>query len=115
MRLRQLLLHQLTCIHEVGAGLEQERDRRKPVDRLRAQHADALRPIQEVCLRGNGDKLLDFFRGEAEGLGLDLDVRRRELGKDVHRRVAQLRDAEDHHPCGDADDQEPETQARINN
>ena len=115
MGLRQLLLHELTCIPQVGARLEEERDRRQPVDRLGTQHADALGPVQEVSLRRDGHELFYFFGGKPEGLCLDFDIRRRELGKCVDGGVAQLHDTKDHHPRGDANDQEPETKARFDN
>ena len=37
----------------------------------------------ELVLDRDGDELLHLVRGVAQGDGLDLDLRRRELGEDV--------------------------------
>ena len=55
-------------------------------------------------------QLLDLVGGEAERLGLDLDVRRRELRQDVDRRAAERDDAQSQHSDGHAEHQETELQ-----
>jgi hypothetical protein len=52
--------------------------------------------------------------GQPERDRLDLDLGRRELGKNVDLRRRQLRDANEDQTRGQGDDQEPELQARSN-
>ena len=59
---------------------------------------DPRHAVQQVALERDRDQLLDLGRGQPERLGLDLDVRRRELGKHVHRHGAELRSANDEQP-----------------
>ena len=47
--------------------------------------------------------------------GLDLHLRRRELGEDVHRHGAELPAAEDHHRHGQTDHEEAKLEARSDN
>ena len=86
VRLGQPLLHDLAGPIDVGAGLEDQDDGRQPGDRLRADLVDARDTVEQVGLERDGDELLDLLGGQAERLGLDLDVGRGELGQDVHRR-----------------------------
>ena len=74
---------------------------------------DALRAVEEVGLERHGDELLHLLGGQPERLGLHLDVGRRELRQHVDRRVAQLQDADDHDADRNADDEQPEPQARF--
>jgi hypothetical protein len=57
------------------------------------------------------DELLDLLRREAERLGLDLDVGRRELRQDVGRGAAELRDPHDHEADGEAQHEQAEPQS----
>ena len=95
----------------VGAGLEEQDDRRHARDGLRAQDRRALGAVEQVGLERDRDELLDLLGGEPERLRLHLDVGRRELGEHVGRRLVELQDAEDHDARGDADDEQPEAQA----
>ena len=113
VRLGELLLHELARVHDVRAGLEEQDDRRLAGDGLRAQDADPGRPVEQVGLERDRDELLDLLGRQPERLGLDLDVRGRELGQDVDRRVAQLREAEDEDRGRDGHHQDPESQART--
>ena len=112
VRLGQALLDELAGAVDVGARLEDEHDRRQAGQRLGADDLHALDAVEQVRLERNGDQLLDLVGRQAERLGLDLHVGRRELRQHVDRRVAQLHDAYDHHAHRHADDQQPETQAR---
>ena len=51
----------------------------------------------EPLLHRDGDELLDLLGGQAEGVGLHLDPRGRELREDVDPGVAQLQTADDEH------------------
>ena len=112
VRLRERLLHELARLVDVGAGLEHHHDRGQARNGRRAEGVDPLHAVQQVRLQRNGDQLLHLFSGEAERLGLHLDVRRRELGQHVGRRIPQLRDADDHDAGGDTEHEQPEPQAR---
>src|SRR5215216_534334 len=59
----------------------------------------------------NGNQLFDLLGGEPERLGLDLRVGRAELREDVHRRAAQLHDADNHYSHREAEYQEWEAEA----
>jgi hypothetical protein len=106
-------LHQLPGLVDIGSGLEHHHDIRKPRNRLRANHVDALYAVEQVGFQRNGDHLLDFVRGEPQGFGLNFHVRRRELGEDVYGRIAELYDPHGHHAHRDGDDQHPEPQAHT--
>ncbi len=95
VRLRHALGHHLAGPVEIGARLEDQMIRRQPGHRLRADVVEERDADEQVLLDRDRDQLLDLGRREAEGLGLDLDRRRRELGQDVHRHLAKLRDADD--------------------
>jgi hypothetical protein len=92
---------------------EHERDRRQPRHRLRPDVLDPRHPVEEVGLQGDRDHLLDLVGREAEGFGLHLDVRGRELGIDVLGRVPELRHAEEEDPHGGRDHEDPEPEALI--
>ena len=62
---------------------------------LRANRRDALHSVDRVFDR-LGDLELDLLRREPRGLGLNRDLRRGELGKDVERRTPE-RVRSDHH------------------
>ena len=66
---------------DVGAALEEHRDRRQARHRVRADRLDALDAVEQVLLERNGDQLLDLGGRQAERLGLDLDVGLRVLGR----------------------------------
>jgi hypothetical protein len=112
VRLRELLLHELARLGDVGALLEEQDDRREARHRLRAQDGGALHAVEEVGLQRHGDQLLDLLGRQPERLGLDLDVGWCELGQDVDRRVTQLHETGRHHGHGGAEDQQPEAQRR---
>ena len=109
---RQALLHELAGAVDVGPGLEHEHDRRQAGQRLRADDVDALDPVQQVGLERDRDQLLHLSAESPSASVWISDVRRRELGQHVHRRVAELGDADGEHARGDGDDEEPEPQAR---
>jgi hypothetical protein len=113
-RLRESLRHDLACIQQVGPGLERHDYRRQPRQRRRLDLVEERHPVEQVLLKRDRDELLDLLRGEPKGLRLDLDPRWGELGEDVHRRIAELRDAEDHESGGDGKDQAPDLQTRAN-
>ena len=110
VRLSQPLLHELPGAVDVGAGREHEHDRRQPRHGLRADHLDALDAVEEVGLERHRDELLDLVGRQAEGLGLDLGVRRRELGQHVDRCAPQLDDADDRQAGGDTENEQTEVQ-----
>ena len=112
--LGEALLDELPCPVDVGAGLEDEHDRRQAGHGLRADDVDALHPVQQVRLERNRDELLDFLGGEPERLGLDLGVGGRELGEHVHRGVAKLDDADGDDAHGRPHHQQAEPQAGTN-
>ena len=65
----------------------------KELDRRQLRHrlgADDVEPRDAVerLLEGDGDQLFHFVRGQPEAERLDLDARRRKLGKGVHRHGA---------------------------
>ena len=107
----QPLLHELPGADQVRARIEDELDLRELADRLRAEHVER-RDAGQRLLEGHGDQGLGLLRREPEGDGLDLDLRRRELGEHVDRHVPQLRDAEQHHRPAEGDDEEAEPDAR---
>ena len=98
----------------VGAGLEQHLDRRQVGKALGAHDVETIDAVERLLQR-NGDEGLDFLCGETQAGGLNLDARRRELGKDVHRHAAELRHAEQHHRRGDRQHDEAKFQACSDN
>jgi hypothetical protein len=80
---------------------------RQTLNRLRAHDGDALHAVDRVLQR-LGDEQLDLLRGKPRRLGLDGDLRGRELGKHVERRTGEGRDADDDHGEG-----EPEHHAAV--
>ena len=112
MRLYEPLLHHLPCLVDVGSGFEHHHDIRKPRNGLRADHVDALYAVQQVGLQRNGDQLFDLVSREPQGLGLNFHVRRRELGKDVYGRIAELYEPYGQNAHREGDEQHPEPQAR---
>ena len=66
--------------------LEDDRDDRQPLNGLRAQRVQARDTVDGV-LDGQGHELFDFGRRQAGRLGLDDDLRRRELREDVEPRL----------------------------
>ena len=68
-------------------------------------------PLSRSASSGHRDELLDLVRGQAERLGLDLDVGRGELGQHVDRHGRQTDESEPEHPCSDGRDEQPESQA----
>jgi hypothetical protein len=105
VRLRQALLDEGAPLVEVRARLEDQDDRRQARDGLRSDRVDARDAVEQVGLQRDRDELLDLVGRQAQRLGLDLRVWRRELGQDVDRRLAQLDDAEGHHASGDDEDE----------
>src|SRR5439155_13581404 len=105
------LLHQLPCPHNVGPGLEDEGDRREPRNRLGA-HVVELGGAAERVLQLDSDQGFHLGGGHAWGFSLNLHQWRGELGKDVHRHVAKLAEANEHHGCGERHHQEAKMQAR---
>ena len=112
-QLGEALLHELATLVDVVAGLEHQHDRRQARQRGGADDVDALDAVEQVRLERDRQQLLDLGRRQAEGFSLDLDVRRGELGIDVHGRVAERHDADDHDRGGDADDEAAEPQRRT--
>ena len=104
------LLDELARMHQIGVGLEDQLDLRELRDGIRAQDVDGREAGQRLLER-NGHERLDVAGGQAEGGGLDLDARRRELREDVDGRGAQLLHPEEHRPRRDRDDDEPVAQA----
>ena len=82
VRLGQALLHHLARARRCRCPARRRRtiDDRPGTDseRMSSSHGDA---VEQVLLERHGDQLLDLRRRQAERLGLDLDVRRRELGQ----------------------------------
>ena len=78
------LLHQLSRQDEIRPGLEDEDDIRQIGDRPGAHHIQPRHPVERLLQR-NRDQFFHLGRRKPHGQGLDLYLRRRELGKDVHR------------------------------
>ena len=74
-----------TCRWSAPCSKDQH-DLRQAEHRLRAHRVD-VRNAGEGVLERHRDQALDLLAGQAGRLGLDLDERRGELGKDVERRV----------------------------
>jgi len=110
--LDQALLYQLPRLEDVGPRLEDQLDPRQPGNRFGADPVEPCHPVEQVLLERDGDQLLDLGGGQPERLGLDLDHRRVELGKCLHRHAAKLHKPEEQQRHGDKNDQEPELQAR---
>ena len=108
------LLHKLSRQDKIRSGLEDEDDIRQVGDRLGAHHIQPRHPVERLLQRDR-DQFFHLSRGKPHGQGLDLHLRRRELGKDVHRRVPKLDDAEDHHRRCEENHQITKTQACLNN
>ena len=98
----QPLLHHLPGAHDVGAVLEDEHDRRRPGNRLRADFVEPRRTVEHVGFQRHRDQGLDFGGGKPERLGLNLDIRLRELRQNVDRHFVQLRDAVEDQPAATA-------------
>ena len=86
--LRKALLDDLAGTQQIGSRLEDELDRGQARHRLRTQDVDPRNIAQEIGLQGNGDKLRDFLRREAQRLALHVDDYRAELGIDIDRHIA---------------------------
>ena len=72
------------ALQQVGALLEDHLNGRQLRDRLRAEVAEPVHAVEHLLER-DGDQGLDIGRRQAETGRLDLDLRRRELGKDIDR------------------------------
>jgi hypothetical protein len=101
----EALLDELPRAVEVGPALEVELDRGDLLDGVRAHLVEALDAVERVLDR-NRDQLLDLDRRVPGRERLHLDDRRRELGKDVQRRVTR-REEPEHQGGGGAEDREP--------
>jgi hypothetical protein len=106
--LREALGHDLSRAHQVSPRLEDQGDRREAHDRLGANGVDPRDAAEQVDLQRHRDELLDLRRRQAERLGLDLDVRRRELRQRVHGHPRQLRDADQDDGGGERHDEQSE-------
>jgi hypothetical protein len=111
MRLGESLGDHLPGTEDVRARLEDEHDRREAGHGLRADRVQPGDAVQQIGLERHRDELLDLFSRQPERLGLDLDVRGRELGHHVDRHLAQRGDAEDEEADRQADHDEPVPQA----
>ncbi len=106
------LLHELPRVEDVGARLELELDRGQLGHRLGANQMQSVEPVERLLER-NADQRLHLGGVEPEADRLDLDARWRELREGVHRHVAQLLDAEEHHGGAERDHEQPELHARA--
>ena len=106
------LWHQLPGTDFVGAGLEEQLDRRQVGNRLGAHDVKPRHPVERLLQR-NADQGLHFLRRKSEAGGLNLHAWRRELGKDIHRHVAQLGDRVEHQRRRDRNHQESKPQAGV--
>ena len=84
VRQRQALLHHLARLHDVGAALEGQHDRRQAGHRLRADRIEPRHAAQQF-FEVEGDQAFALLRPTARRFGLHFDHRRRELGEDVDR------------------------------
>ncbi len=109
----ETLLRHLPGAHEVGPLLEDENDGRQPGDGHGAELLHPGGPVEQVRFHGGGDQGLHFLGGKAEELDLNLHVRPRELGQDIHRHVAELRETEHHQQRRDRRHDESKLQARA--
>src|SRR5581483_8141144 len=109
-RLGHPLRHPLPGLEGVGAGLEDQLDRRQLRHRLRPDDVEA-RDAVEGLLERHGDERLDLRRRQALRGGLHLHLRRGELGEDVDGVVLELHRAEHHHPDRRPEDEEAELEA----
>ena len=78
-------------------------------DRMSSSHGD---PVEEVCSSGTVMSCSTSCGGQAERLGLDLDVRRRELGQGIHRHLPRLVCAGGQYGSTKRNGEEPEAEAR---
>ena len=114
MCLREPLGDHLTRLEDVSSRLEDHHDRRQTGDRLGPDLLEERHAVQQVRLEGHRHELLDLLRRETERLGLDLDGRGRELGQNVDPGSLQLGRSDEEQDPGQADRQQPETDARAN-
>jgi hypothetical protein len=69
---------------------------------------DVLKPrhtVEEIRLQANGEHSLSLLRRQAEGLGLDFDVRCGEFRKGVYGDVPKCHDSKKENQPRDAQDQ----------
>jgi hypothetical protein len=85
---RESLGDDLSCIQQLGPGLEGHDHRRQSREGRGFDLVEERNPVQEILLQRNGDQLLDLRRGEAERFRLDFDLGELELGKDVDPSLA---------------------------
>ena len=112
-RFHQSLGERLAGAEDVGAGRQHGGDDGETLDRLRADDGDAGHAVDDVLDR-LGDEDLDLLRREAGGLGLDGDLRRCELGKDVERCGEEARRAVHHQHDGEPEDDPRMTDREAN-
>ena len=101
VRLGESLRHDLPSTEEVRARLEDEKDSRQPGHRLGADVVEERHTVQQVLLQRDGDQLLHFGRGETEGLRLNLNCGRSELGQDVGGHLAEPSATDGKQRCGE--------------
>ena len=111
--LRQPLGDHLARLEDVRARLEDHHDRRQAGDRLGPDLLEERDAVQKVRFERHRHELLDLLRRETERLGLDLDGRGRELGQDVDAGGLQLGRSDEEQHSGQADRQQPESNARA--
>ena len=65
-----------------------------------------MRGAVERVLQRDSDQRFHLLGGHAWAFGLNLHIRRRELGKDIHRQAEKLLGAQEHHHRGGSNHQE---------
>ncbi len=114
VRLRQPFSDHLACREDVGSGLEDHHDRGQAGDRLRVDLVEERHALQEVGLEGHRDQLLDLVRGQAEGLGVDLNVRRGEFREHIAGHAREPEEADQQRDGRQAQHEAPIAEAPSN-
>ena len=114
MRLGQPFGNHLTGAEDVRPRFEDHDDRRQSGDGLRVDLVEECHALQEVRLERDRDQLLDLVRGEAQGLGVDLDVGRGEFREHIAGHARKLEEAEEQGDCRKAQHEAPIPKAPAN-
>ena len=110
----QAFLHQLTRVDFVGPGLEEE-DNDRQVGNRAGPHDLKSRHAVQCLLQRDGDQFLHLHRRKPEAAGLNFNLGRRELWKDIDRHAADLRHPVNHQHGCESHHQESKPQGCRNN